>query len=55
MSDITEAGNGWVWAFSLGIAVQPDGRPYLERQAAWIRKQVREHLITAPFRRAGGG
>jgi hypothetical protein len=55
MSDITEAGNGWGRAFSPGIAVQPKGTPYLERQAAWIRKQVREHLITAPFRRVGGG
>jgi hypothetical protein len=55
MSDITEAGNGWRQGVLRKIAVQPEGRPYLERQAAWIRKQVREHLITAPFRRAGGG
>ena len=54
MPRITEAGSCWRQGVSRKIGVQPEGRPYLERQAAWIRKHVREHMITTPFRRAGG-
>jgi hypothetical protein len=54
MPRITEAGSCWRQGVSRKIGVQPEGRPYLEQRAAWIRKHVREHMITTPFLRLAG-
>jgi hypothetical protein len=29
----------------------PPGRQYSEERASWVKNHVREHMITAPFRR----